>query len=152
MLRSMIVAVLLSLAPDAVASSAATTAQAPNLVVLVASDQPSYPVGTAATFTIAVDNPTDAPVSVTFSSSQLYDIAVSDGQREVWRWSADRMFAQVLSDRTFPPGVTLLGRERWDWRDATGAPLPPGSYRVVGTLATSPPRNGNVLLVEAGGR
>jgi hypothetical protein len=148
MLRSLIAALLLSLLPDSIGAGATAAAQAPSLVVLLASDQPVYQVGTAASFTIAVDNPTDAPVTVTFPSAQLYDVAVSDGTREVWRWSADRVFASVLKDRTFQPGVTLLGRESWDWRDSTGAPLASGSYRIVGNVATSPPRGGNVLLVE----
>ena len=150
MLRTIIAALILSVILDSLAMGATASAQAPGLVVLLASDQPAYPAGAPASFTIAVDNPTDAPVTVTFPSSQNYDIAVSDGTREVWRWSADRVFASVIKDRTFQPGVTLLGRETWDWRDASGAPLPPGSYRIAGSLATSPPRSGNSLLVDVG--
>jgi hypothetical protein len=92
-------------------STDVTSAQSAELVLLVASAQPSAHEGATTTFTIAVDNPGQAPVTRTFPSSQLYDLVVSTGEREVWRWSADRMFAMALSERTFPPGVTLLGRE-----------------------------------------
>jgi hypothetical protein len=152
MFRSILAALLLSLVPHAAGPTASSAAQTPNLVLLLASDQSAYLVGSTATFTLAVDNRGDTPLTATFSSSQLYDLVVSDGTREVWRWSADKMFATVIRDRTFPPGVTLLGRETWDWRDASGAALPPGSYRVVGSLATSPPREGNVLLVDLNAR
>jgi hypothetical protein len=111
----------------------------------VATDQPSYQLGAIATFSLAVDNPSDVPLTMTFPSAQLYDLSVLKGDQEVWRWSDERMFATVLTDRTFPPGVTLLGRETWDWHGGDGAPLPPGTYRVVGSLATSPPRLGNNL-------
>ena len=115
------------------------------LVLLLATDRSLYGPGSTMTFTIAVDNPSTAPVTVAFSSAQRYDIAVLADGREVWRWSAGRAFAAALTERDFPPGVTLLGRERWDWRDAGGAALPPGQYRVIGTLMTAPPESGNVL-------
>ena len=120
----------------------------PSLVLLLASDQPAYGQGATATFTIAVDNPGSAPAALTFPSAQVYDVVVLAGETEVWRWSADRMFAAVVTERSYPPGLTLLGRESWNWRDAAGAPLPPGTYRVVASLATNPPRPGNVLEIE----
>ncbi len=96
------------------------------LVLLVATDRPSYAQGDTATVTIAIDNPTALAVPVAFHSAQRFDLAVRAGDVEVWRWSADRDFAQVDSEQAIAPGVTLLGRVTWDWRDATGAPLHPG--------------------------
>ena len=72
-------------------------------------------------------------------------------QQEVWRWSADRDVAQVDTERTFPPGVTLLDRVTWERRDASGVRLQPGVYQVQGSLATAPPQPGNVLLIELRG-
>jgi hypothetical protein len=73
---------------------------------------------------------------------------VRAGDVEVWRWSADRDFAQVESEQAMAPGLTLLGRVTWDWRDATGAPLAPGAYRLVGSMSGTPPVEGNVLFIE----
>jgi hypothetical protein len=117
------------------------------LVLLLATDRPSYGPGSPVIFTIAVDNPSTAPVTVAFSSAQLYDIAVRAGGSEVWRWSDGRAFAAALTERDFPPGVTLLGRERWDRHDAVGVALPSGQYQIVGTLTTVPPASGNVLAL-----
>ena len=123
----------------------------PALVVLLASDRPSYGPGMAVRFTLAVDNPGQAPVVATFPSAQAYDIVVLAGDTEVWRWSAGYAFAAALTERSFPPGLTLLGREAWDWREAEGVPLPPGTYRVVGSLESAPPLDGNLVEITLTG-
>ena len=145
--RFALLALILGLACVSGEPRTATAAQTGSVVVLFASDQPSYQLGTPATFTIAVDNPGPAPVSLTFPSGQRYDIVAMAGDVEVWRWSADRAFIALFGERSFQPGLTLLGRETWDWRDSSGAPLPPGTYRVVGSVASSPPQAGNVLEI-----
>lgn len=115
------------------------------MVVLMASDRSSYQAGETVTFTLAVDNPGTAETTLTFPSGQSYDIVVMAGETEVWRWSAGRGFITVIREIPFQPGLSPLGRETWDWRDNAGAPLPPGSYRVVASLATNPPQAGNVI-------
>ena len=101
----------------------------------------------ATTFTLAVDNPSQTTVTATFPSAQAYDIVVLSGDAEVWRWSAGYAFAAALSERSFPPGLTLLGRETWDLHDAGGAPLPPWTYRVVGSVASAPPLDSNPVEI-----
>jgi len=122
-------------------------AEEPSLTVLLATDGPEYAAGALVTFTMAVDNRSDAPITLVFPSAQVFDITVSAQQREVWRWSADRDFAQAEAERTFPPGVTLVSRVPWQWRASSGAPLPPGTYQIQANLATAPRQPGNVLLV-----
>jgi len=56
------------------------------------------------TFTVAVDNSGDAPVTLLFPSAQVFDIAVLAEQREVW----SRLLLVV---RPFcPPGYVSLER------------------------------------------
>ena len=142
-------AVVLATVPGGTAAREQVSAH--SLVLLLASDHPAYGPGMTALFTLAVDNPTEAPITVTFPSAQTYDIAVLLDGTEVWRSSAGLGFAAALAERSFPPGVTLLGRERWGWLDTSGTPLPPGSYRVIGTLTTAPPQSGNTLEITLGG-
>src|SRR3954471_3377792 len=78
-------------------------AEEPGLTVLLATDAPEYAAGSLVTFTVAVDNRSDAPITLVFSSAQVFDITVVAQQREVWRWSADRDFAQAETERGFPP-------------------------------------------------
>jgi Intracellular proteinase inhibitor len=142
-----------ALSRGSAAMEPAATAQPapPTLTILVASDHPTYGPGSAALFTLAVDNPTEAPITMTFPSAQTYDLVVYSGETEVWRSSAGSAFAAALAERIYPPGVTLLGRERWGWLDTGGTPLPPGTYRVVGTLTAMAPLSGNAVEITLTG-
>jgi hypothetical protein len=113
--------------------------------LLLATEPPRSGTRDPVTFVLALDNPGVGDAMLTFSSSQVYDVTVLAGDVEIWRWSGGMGFGAVITDRSYPVGVTLLGRERWDWRDANGAPVPPGRYRAVASLATIPPRQGNVI-------
>ena len=129
----------------------AQPAQAVPITLLLAAEPARSGTRDPVTFVLALDNPGSADATFTFRSGQVYDIVVLSGDVEVWRWSNGMMFGAMLTDRTYVPGVTLLGRERWDWRDANGAPVPPGRYRAVASLVTNPPSTGNVveLTLEA---
>jgi intracellular proteinase inhibitor BsuPI len=148
MMRGPILALVLMLAALPGETRASQSSQPPPLVMLLATDQSSYQPGATVTFSLAVDNPGPVPVRATLPSGQRYDLAVFAGEAEVWRWSADRDFADAEAERSFSPGVTLLGHVTWEWRDTAGAPLPPGTYRVVGELTATPPRTGNVLQIS----
>lgn len=84
-------------------------------------------------FSLAVTNATNAPLTLQFPSARRYDFAVLDGAREVWRWSADRGFAQVLGTETLAPGETRTWSEAWRPDPA----LRGRELTAVGTLASS---------------
>jgi intracellular proteinase inhibitor BsuPI len=71
------------------------------------------PSADSVVFTFAVTNSTAQPLALEFRSGQSYDFGVSDGGREVWRWSADRTFTQALRTETLGPGETRTWRESW---------------------------------------
>ena len=60
-----------------------------------------------------ITNTSNQPIVLEFNSGQRYDFAVHSGGRELWRWSADRMFTQALGTETIAPGETLRYSERW---------------------------------------
>ena len=97
-------------------------------------DKGVYALGEPVELTLAVTNPGPDPVSLTAPSSQLYDFAVLKEGREVWRWSADKMFLTVLTRLTISPGETRAFTEPWDQRDRDGRPVSPGDYIVIGVL------------------
>lgn len=81
--------------------------------------------GDAVGLDLAVANADTVAVRVTFSSSQRYDFAVLDeAGDEVWRWSAERMFTQAITEEVVPAGAVLEYHE--EWPDAVA-----GRYRVV---------------------
>ena len=64
-------------------------------------------------FILQVTNTTTAPVALEFSSGQTFDFVVLDGEREIWRWSADRMFTQALRAETLAAGETRSYEAAW---------------------------------------
>lgn len=62
---------------------------------------------------LQVTNAQDAPVELEFRSGQSFDFVVLQGERELWRWSADRMFTQALRSETLAPGETRTYTASW---------------------------------------
>ena len=61
-----------------------------------------------------VTNPTNQPVRLEFSSGQRYDFAIRTAAgADVWTWSADKLFAQMMSSEEIAPGATLDYAETW---------------------------------------
>jgi hypothetical protein len=85
----------------------------PALRLTLTSDRPAYAVGQPVTLTLIVENTGTAAVLVTAPSAQLYDFAVFRGDREVWRWSADRGFAAQITEWTLAPGQRREFSETW---------------------------------------
>jgi hypothetical protein len=77
-----------------------------------------------------VANAAADPVELEFATAQRYDFAVLtlEGE-EVWRWSSDQMFAQVLGSERVGNGNTLEYRATWP----AAAPAP-GRYIAEGQL------------------
>ncbi len=78
-------------------------------------------------FTFDVRNDGDGPVDVTFPNACTVDVAVFDGDEEVWRWSEGRMFAQMIQQETFDPGDGVTETLVWEAPSA-------GDYEAVATL------------------
>lgn len=83
--------------------------------------------GNGVTFTYAVTNGDSEPVELTFRDSGKVDVAVRDGDREVWRWSDGRMFAQVVETVELAPGEQF--EVEAEWPDPAS-----GSYEAVADL------------------
>lgn len=71
-----------------------------------------------------------AAMTATYGSGQMYDFWIEQNGREVWRWSAGRMFTQALVHRTINAGETVRFTVQWDGKDAQGRPAAPGTYHV----------------------
>lgn len=111
-------------------------------------DRPSYKLKKPARMTFTVANRSNKPFQDSFRSAQAYDFIVRKGGKEIWRWSYDRMFAQVLLDVKIDPGKTLSYSETWDQRDNAGNFVSAGRYEVVGVLKTTPEKVSSPVTIE----
>jgi len=82
-------------------------------------------------FALGVKNVGKKHVELTFRSGQSYDFVVVDSiGREVWRWSAGRMFTQGVQNKQLGAGDVMNVSEAWK------RPLP-GHYTAIATLNSS---------------
>ncbi len=73
------------------------------------------------TLALHVTNTIGKRLELSFHSGQTHDFVVLDAAgREVWRWSADRMFTQALQNTLLDPRETISYEERWDPAGRTG--------------------------------
>jgi hypothetical protein len=69
--------------------------------------------GDSVRFLLQVTSTATEPVTLTFPSGQSADFMVLQGDRELWRWSADRMFTQAIRTETLAPGETRSYEAVW---------------------------------------
>ena len=87
--------------------------------------------GSDVRFNFRVVNTTAKNVEVNFTSGQAYDFVVVDSiGREVWRWSADRIFTQSVRNKLLGKGDAITASEKW-------SPAKPGKYTAIAQLTSS---------------
>jgi len=70
------------------------------------------------TFSLSVANNSDKSVTIEHASQQLYDFVVFDKNgNELYRWSADRMFAMYMTYTTIPAGKNVVFTDRIEAED-----------------------------------
>lgn len=98
---------------------------------VVSTDRPVYRVGGPIRITFVVFNHTPTPVRFDFASGQRYDVVIENqAGKEIWRWSAGRMFTMALGQETLGPE-----RRRLVYEAEITERLAPGRYRIKGVLA-----------------
>jgi hypothetical protein len=69
--------------------------------------------GQSVRLTIRLLNNSGQPTTLTFGSSQRYDFWITSGSREVWRWSAGRMFTQDIGHQELAGQTGASFAESW---------------------------------------
>jgi hypothetical protein len=100
-------------------------------------DRASYAPGQPVHLRLEVFNDTGEAVHLRFNSSQQYDFEVLWEDQRLWHWSADRMFAQVLTEETLAPGQRQEYEATWNGRLVDGVEAKPGEYVGRGYLTLS---------------
>ena len=103
-----------------------------SVALAVETDRAAYVPGEPVEFVLTLRNTSEHTIHLSFSDSQRYDFRIVDLQNggELWRWGADRMFAQVLGTERLDP------EEPRRWREVYEGDLPPGEYEVEGIVPT----------------
>jgi len=84
------------------------------------------------------------PITLYYRTTQRYDIVVADeAGNEVWRWSKDKAFGEVVEQVRLETNGVLTFDESWDQRDNNGKPVAPGNYTVTATSTDCDAKLGN---------
>jgi hypothetical protein len=90
----------------------------------------TYTKGEALALTLRVVNESPRTVRLRFRDAQRYDVVLQDARgRTMWRWSTDRMFAEVRGEESLRPAGGQL-----TYRITVRQRFPPGPYTVLGII------------------
>ena len=111
-------------------------AESPSLSVSLTTEKSIYRLGETINLTLVVTNDSDRAFQAVFPSAKRYDFAVYDADDNlVWRWSADRGFAQALTPLEIKPGERAVFTAEWQQQDSQGGfQVPDGDYTLKGAL------------------
>lgn len=125
--------------------------KAPDLTFTLETDKAVYEEGEEVKIAYKVRNKGNGEAVIKFSSSQLYDIIVSnkDGD-DVWHWSAGQSFSQAETTLTINPGQTETYEVQWDQNDNNGDTVPLGTYRIQAFLTTTNQKYKSVVSTRMG--
>jgi hypothetical protein len=100
----------------------------------IRTDKAKYPEGQKVKIDLIITNTTSETQEYTFSSGQQFDVWVSSGGKEVWRWSHGCGFIMMFTHLSLQPGESKTFSATWDQRDEQKKQVPAGSYTVSGQL------------------
>ena len=93
----------------------------------------TFSQGEPVSMTLSISNCGDEEVIRFYSSGQRYDFVVSDTEgQDVWRWSHDKAFIQVIGSQVLVPSETVTYTEVWNQNDNTDEQVAVGQYGVLG--------------------
>jgi len=89
---------------------------------------------------LVVVNTSEKLLPFRFGSSQTYDFVIqNETGQEVWSWSHDRFFTQVVRSDSIRSKGRWQFQAVWNRRDNAGNALEPGLYRLTAIITSLPP-------------
>lgn len=87
---------------------------------------------------LRIFNDTQIPITLNFTTSQRFDFSIYDSSgAEVWRWSADRYFLQVLGQLTLNPGESKAYSYSHVFVNSSGGAMPVDTYTLKGEMVAT---------------
>ena len=96
--------------------------------------QPQAQYGETVDLKLTIDNRTSEMVPL-YGPGDVSDFVISDENgKMVWQWNCSKMIRTPDYSREVSPDEPLQFTGRWEQIDMKGAPVPPGTYTLIGTL------------------
>ncbi len=105
-----------------------------DIELTVETDRHTYSQSEEVKITMTVKNNGVKSVSLEFPTSRQHDFIIKKDEKEVWRWSGDKYFAQAFTTMVIEPGDSLTYTTGWAQTDSIGNHVGPGRYWIVGIV------------------
>lgn len=121
-------------ATEGTAAANRETRRVNGLLYVIFTDKSVYRRGEEVVITLVKTNVSGRNITLRYPTEQRFDFVArrGPGQREIWRWSRGRSFAQVASVETLRPGDSEVFQATWDQRDNRGRQVEPGTITIEG--------------------
>jgi len=119
-----------------------------NILYVFSTNRMLYQRGQPVQLQLVKTNISNRPITLTYNTAQRFDFFVRRGTAGpvVWRWSADRFFAQVTQRVTLAPGQSQVFTATWDQRTNQGNRVQPGLYTVQAENVAQELRNRRIAV------
>ncbi|MBM7622816.1 BsuPI-related putative proteinase inhibitor [Sporohalobacter salinus] len=102
------------------------------LLLISFTDQNSYQSGEIVNLNLIKVNISNSPIELTYSTSQRVDFIARSLGQQVWQWSQNRKFAQIIETIELAPSEALVYQENWNQKNNRGQQVEPGIYQITG--------------------
>jgi hypothetical protein len=96
-----------------------------SLILDIVTDKREYQIGESVEVGIILRNVGQSAASLTFTTSQVFDLVVKRAEEVVYVWSKGRVFAQVIDEFNLAPSDVIERKLSW-------TPRASGSYVLEG--------------------
>jgi hypothetical protein len=106
--------------------------------------------GSGHRFVLHVQNPTDKLMPFEFTTSQDFDVVVTEAEtgREVWRWATRMFFSEVLRTESIRAAGEWTFEAEWNHTDSDLNAVEPGTYRAHGVLVAETPYESAAVEIQ----
>jgi hypothetical protein len=114
-----------------------------NYGISMMTDRISYTAGEPIIMNLKIYNYVEEDIVFHFNTSKRYDFIIEDEEgNEVWRWSEERIFAQMLGEEILEPSNPEVIYTA-EYKDK----LSPGYYKITGIfIAKDRPMSGSIIV------
>jgi len=91
-----------------------------------------FKVDELVSFSLEISNTQDKTLKLFFPTSKIYDFTVYDeGGKEVYRWSGNKLFTQVVTRVILKPQEVREFNLEWEQKVGFGDKAKPGKYQII---------------------
>lgn len=96
-------------------------------------EKDEYEPGEPIEASLTLKNDGSESQKIHFSSGQRYDFVLENNNKEVWRWSSDKVFTMAIGKVTLKPGERFSCSETLPTED-----MKQGTYKLIGIIPGKP--------------